>query len=133
MAKPSVPSDKLQVALDYACGAGGADCDPIKPNGSCYSPDSVIAHASYAFNSYWQKTKKNGGICGFEGTAMLISSDPSKNSYSFSLEKYVDNIDIYTLDDGFGRFFALSFHSRLIFGEDFDNLEYKLLDVKFLH
>ncbi|XP_076936505.1 glucan endo-1,3-beta-glucosidase 3-like isoform X2 [Bidens hawaiensis] len=77
VAKPSVPSEKLQEALDYACGPGGADCGPIKPNGSCYSPDSVVAHASYAFNSYWQKNKKNGGVCGFEGTAMLISSDPS--------------------------------------------------------
>ncbi|KAI3777160.1 hypothetical protein L1987_46956 [Smallanthus sonchifolius] len=77
VSKPSVPSEKLQVALDYACGAGGADCGPIRPNGSCFSPDSVVAHASYAFNSYWQKNKKNGGVCGFEGTAMLISSDPS--------------------------------------------------------
>ncbi|KAJ9562503.1 hypothetical protein OSB04_007663 [Centaurea solstitialis] len=80
VAKPSVPSEKLQEAMDYACGAGGADCGPIKPTGSCYSPDSVVAHASYAFNSYWQKNKKNGGVCGFEGTAMLISSDPSKIS-----------------------------------------------------
>ncbi|XP_076940003.1 glucan endo-1,3-beta-glucosidase 3-like [Bidens hawaiensis] len=77
VAKPSVPSEKLQEALDYACGPGGADCGPIRPNGSCFSPDSVVAHASYAFNSYWQKNKKNGGVCGFEGTAMLISSDPS--------------------------------------------------------
>ncbi|KAI7736018.1 hypothetical protein M8C21_003670 [Ambrosia artemisiifolia] len=83
VAKPSVPSEKLQVALDYACGAGGADCGPIRPNGSCYSPDSVVAHASYAFNSYWQKNKNNGGICGFEGTAMLISSDPSKTLTSY--------------------------------------------------
>nr|KAJ0214321.1 hypothetical protein LSAT_V11C400219290 [Lactuca sativa] len=85
VAKPSVPSEKLQVAMDYACGPGGADCDPIKPNGSCYSPDSVVAHASYAFNSYWQKNKKNGGICGFEGTAMLITSDPSKASFLISI------------------------------------------------
>lgn len=77
VAKPSVPSEKLQEAMDYACGAGGADCVPIRPNGSCFSPDSVVAHASYAFNSYWQKNKKNGGVCGFQGTAMLISSDPS--------------------------------------------------------
>nr|XP_043618021.1 uncharacterized protein LOC122589760 [Erigeron canadensis] len=77
VAKPSVPSEKLQEAMDYACGAGGADCGPISPNGSCYMPDSVVAHASYAFNSYWQKNKKNGGVCGFEGTAMLIASDPS--------------------------------------------------------
>ncbi|KVH92475.1 Glycoside hydrolase, catalytic domain-containing protein, partial [Cynara cardunculus var. scolymus] len=63
VAKPSVPSEKLQEAMDYACGAGGADCGPITPTGSCYSPDSVVAHASYAFNSYWQKNKNNGGVC----------------------------------------------------------------------
>lgn len=85
VAKPSVPSEKLQEAMDYACGEGGADCDPISPTGSCYFPDSIVAHASYAFNSYWQKNKKNGGTCGFGGTAMLIDSDPSKQfSYSKS-------------------------------------------------
>ncbi|KAI7756757.1 hypothetical protein M8C21_002753 [Ambrosia artemisiifolia] len=78
VAKPSVPLEKLQEAMDYACGEGGADCGPISPNGSCYFPDSVVAHASYAFNSYWQKNKRNGGTCGFGGTAMLINSDPSK-------------------------------------------------------
>lgn len=86
VAKPSVPSEKLQVAMDYACGAGGADCGPIRPDGSCYSPDSVVAHASYAFNSYWQKNKKNGGVCSFEGTAMLISSDPSFLRCHFTLD-----------------------------------------------
>ncbi|GJV20052.1 glucan endo-1,3-beta-glucosidase 1 [Tanacetum coccineum] len=72
----------ITLDMDYACGAGGADCAAIRPNGSCYVPDSVVAHASYAFNSYWQKNKKNGGMCGFQGTAMLITSDPSKNPVS---------------------------------------------------
>ncbi|KAJ0843746.1 putative glucan endo-1,3-beta-D-glucosidase [Helianthus annuus] len=85
VAKPSVPLEKLQEAMDYACGEGGADCGPISPNGSCYFPDSVVAHASYAFNSYWQKNKKNGGTCGFGGTAMLISSDPSFLQCHFTL------------------------------------------------
>ncbi|KAL0332332.1 UNVERIFIED_CONTAM: Glucan endo-1,3-beta-glucosidase 1 [Sesamum calycinum] len=76
VAKPSVPAETLQEALDYACGEGEADCDAIRPEGSCYFPDSLVAHASYAFNSYWQKTKRNGGTCGFGGTAMLINSDP---------------------------------------------------------
>ena len=78
VAKPSVPADTLQEAMDYACGSGGADCEEIKPHGSCYFPDTVLAHASYAFNSYWQKHKKNGGTCGFGGTAMLINVDPSE-------------------------------------------------------
>lgn len=79
VAKPTVPADTLQEAVDYACGSGGADCQEIMPNGNCYYPDSVVAHASYAFNSYWQKNKRSGGTCSFGGTAMLINNDPSKS------------------------------------------------------
>ncbi|KAJ9564124.1 LOW QUALITY PROTEIN: hypothetical protein OSB04_000090 [Centaurea solstitialis] len=86
VAKPSVPADTLQEAMDYACGAGGADCEAISPAGSCYLPDSIVAHASYAFNSYWQKNKKNGGTCGFGGTAMIINSDPSFLQCHFTLD-----------------------------------------------
>ncbi|CAK9137900.1 unnamed protein product [Ilex paraguariensis] len=85
VAKPSVPAETLQEAMDYACGQGGADCEAIWPHGSCYFPDTVVAHASYAFNSYWQKNKKNGGSCGFGGTAMLINSDPSFRHCRFIL------------------------------------------------
>lgn len=77
VAKPSVPEETLQEAMGYACGEGGADCQEIMPNGSCFNPDTAVAHASYAFNSYWQKTKRNGGTCSFGGTAMIINADPS--------------------------------------------------------
>ncbi|KAG8384283.1 hypothetical protein BUALT_Bualt04G0102300 [Buddleja alternifolia] len=85
VAKPSVPQDTLQEALDYACGDGGADCEAIAADGSCYMPDSLVAHASYAFNSYWQKSKRNGGTCGFGGTAMIVTSDPSYRHCRFVL------------------------------------------------
>ncbi|OVA09367.1 Glycoside hydrolase [Macleaya cordata] len=85
VAKPSVPADELQEAIDYACGEGGADCEEIKPNGSCYNPDTVVAHASYAFNSYWQKNKNSGGSCSFGGTAMIINADPSYSQCRFIL------------------------------------------------
>ncbi|KAK6125250.1 hypothetical protein DH2020_040994 [Rehmannia glutinosa] len=85
VAKPTVPPETLQEALDYACGDGGADCEAIGDGGSCYFPDTVVAHASYAFNSYWQKNKRSGGTCGFGGTAMLINSDPSYRRCRFSL------------------------------------------------
>lgn len=81
VAKPSVPEETLQQALDYACGEGGADCTEIAPQGNCYNPDTLVAHASYAFNSYWQKHKRNGGTCSFGGTALLVHSDPSEHIY----------------------------------------------------
>ncbi|CAL5324551.1 unnamed protein product [Camellia sinensis] len=80
VAKPSVPAETLQEAMDYACGEGGADCEEIKPPGNCYHPDTIVAHASYAFNSYWQKHRKIGGTCSFGGTAMLINADPIVHS-----------------------------------------------------
>lgn len=83
VAKPSVAAETLQQSLDFACGQGGANCDEIKPHGICFYPDTVMAHASYAFNSYWQKTKRNGGTCSFGGTAMLITTDPSMPKIRF--------------------------------------------------
>lgn len=77
VAKPTVPAETLQEAMDYACGAGGAACEEIEPHGNCYNPDTIVAHASYAFNSYWQKHKRSGGTCSFGETAMLINADPS--------------------------------------------------------
>ncbi|KAB8112466.1 hypothetical protein EE612_050820 [Oryza sativa] len=77
VAKPTVPLDRLQEAMDYACSQDGVDCQEISGGGSCFYPDSIAAHASYAFNSYWQKMKHIGGSCSFGGTAVLINSDPS--------------------------------------------------------
>ncbi|XP_011100463.1 major pollen allergen Ole e 10 [Sesamum indicum] len=82
VAKPMVPSSVMQQALDYAC-ASGADCGPILLNGVCYQPDTLLAHASYAFNSYWQRTKRAGGTCDFGGAAMLVTVDPSYGECHF--------------------------------------------------
>lgn len=79
VAKASVPDPIIEEAMNYACWSG-ADCTSIQPNGPCFQPDSVFAHASYAFNSYWQRTKASGGTCEFGGTAILVSVDPSESS-----------------------------------------------------
>ena len=79
VAKPSVPDPIIQEAMNYACGSG-ADCDSIQPSGSCFLPDTLFAHASYAFNSYWQRTKAAGDTCEFGGAAILVIIDPSEFS-----------------------------------------------------
>ncbi|KAK0585963.1 hypothetical protein LWI29_037036 [Acer saccharum] len=85
VAKPTVPDPIIQEAVDYACWFG-ADCKSIQPNGPCFQPNTLFAHASYAFNSYWQNTKVSGGTCDFGGTAMLVTVDPKlikSIAYSF--------------------------------------------------
>ena len=78
IAKQGAADTALQVALDYACGYGGADCSAIQPGASCYEPNTVRDHASYAFNDYYQKNPIPSS-CDFGGTATVSSKDPSKN------------------------------------------------------
>ncbi|KAI3456653.1 hypothetical protein Pfo_013316 [Paulownia fortunei] len=82
VAKASVPDPIIQEAMNYACGSG-ADCDQIQPSGSCFRPNTLFAHASFAFNSYWQRTKVTGGTCDFGGTAVLVTVDPSYDGCHF--------------------------------------------------
>ncbi|GMI91634.1 hypothetical protein HRI_002832700 [Hibiscus trionum] len=73
----------LQVAIDYACGYGGADCSAIQSGGSCYEPNTIQDHASYAFNDYYQKHPAPTS-CVFGGTAQLTNTDPSKGNCHYS-------------------------------------------------
>ncbi|KAF6140120.1 hypothetical protein GIB67_028926, partial [Kingdonia uniflora] len=79
VAKSNVSEQILQTGLDYACGAG-ADCAPIQSNGLCYLPNTRPAHASYAFNSYYQRKSASPGACDFNGAATVAMSDPSYGS-----------------------------------------------------
>ncbi|KAJ0983012.1 hypothetical protein J5N97_011267 [Dioscorea zingiberensis] len=82
----------LQAALDWACGPGRANCSEIQPGETCYDPNTVKAHASYAFNSYYQKEGKVAGSCYFQGVAMITTSDPSHGKCIFPGSKEMTNI-----------------------------------------
>ncbi|XVF27383.1 hypothetical protein REPUB_Repub14bG0102800 [Reevesia pubescens] len=77
----------LQVALDYACGYGGADCSAIQSGGSCYDPNTPRDHASYAFNDYYQK-HPDPTSCVFGGTAQLTNTDPSTGNCHYAASSH---------------------------------------------
>ncbi|XP_073058899.1 glucan endo-1,3-beta-glucosidase 12-like [Primulina eburnea] len=74
---------KLQAALDYACGEGGADCRPIQPGAACYNPKNLVAHASYAFNSFYQRNGRGSWTCDFAGAAYVVTQSPKFGSCKF--------------------------------------------------
>ncbi|XP_054799360.1 glucan endo-1,3-beta-glucosidase-like [Prosopis cineraria] len=83
VANPDAGKEKLQAALDYACGEGGADCRQIQPGATCFAPNTLEAHASYAFNSYYQMKARAGGSCYFGGTAYVVTQQPRYGACEF--------------------------------------------------
>ncbi|KAF0907191.1 hypothetical protein E2562_015701 [Oryza meyeriana var. granulata] len=80
--KSDQPQAALQKTIDYACGAG-ADCNSIHEQGQCFNPNTVVAHCSWAANSYFQRNRAMGATCDFTGTATLATSDPSVSGCSY--------------------------------------------------
>ena len=78
VAKSDADSDKLQDGINWACGQGQANCSAIQSGQSCYFPNDLVNHASYAYNDYYQKMRSVGGTCDFDGTATTVDTDPSK-------------------------------------------------------
>lgn len=77
VAKPGIDDDALQIALDWVCGVGQANCSAIQPGMLCYEPDTVANHASYAFDSYYQSNGRSDDSCTFGGVAVVTTTNPS--------------------------------------------------------
>ncbi|KAH9313685.1 hypothetical protein KI387_022312, partial [Taxus chinensis] len=76
IADPQAPPEILQGALDWACGEGRADCTAIQWNQPCFQPNTVVSHASYAFNTYWQNNKHKGATCHFNSASYVTEANP---------------------------------------------------------
>ncbi|KAI3451308.1 hypothetical protein Pfo_007973 [Paulownia fortunei] len=83
-AKAGADVKMLQAALDWACGAGKVDCSPLMQGQACYEPDTVSAHATYAFDTYYHQMGKAPGSCDFNGVATITTTNPSHGSCIFS-------------------------------------------------
>ncbi|KAL2476696.1 PLASMODESMATA CALLOSE-BINDING PROTEIN 5 [Abeliophyllum distichum] len=83
VAKNNAADDALQSSLDWACGAGGADCGPIQKGGPCYDPSDLQRTASFAFNDYFIKHGLTAESCSFSNSAALTSLNPSHNNCKF--------------------------------------------------
>ncbi|GAB2258607.1 hypothetical protein Droror1_Dr00014767 [Drosera rotundifolia] len=83
VANENVELERLQAALDYGCGPGGADCGPIRKGYNCYDPNSLFAHASYAFNRYYQLNARRADTCYFGGVAYVVTQQPRFGTCEF--------------------------------------------------
>ncbi|CAN8285443.1 unnamed protein product [Cochlearia groenlandica] len=77
---------QLQSNINFAC-SHGVDCRPIQPGGYCYTPNTLVNHASFVMNSYYQSNGRTDQACratfGFTGTFTV--TNPSFGSCVYKI------------------------------------------------
>lgn len=84
VAKPGTDEATLQANINYVCGR--VDCKDIQEGGPCFTPNTLLNHASYAMNLFYNTLGK-AQDCDFNNSGLIVVTDPSK-SLSFFIIIY---------------------------------------------
>ncbi|XP_012072481.2 glucan endo-1,3-beta-glucosidase 12 [Jatropha curcas] len=81
VANPATENDRLQENINFACNH--VDCSPIRDGGSCFRPVTLMNHATFAMNLYYQTTGRRNTSCDFKGSGLIVIRRPSHDNCSF--------------------------------------------------
>lgn len=89
MAKPSTEDAPLKSNMAYACEhiKPASYCNAINPGGPCYNPNTLLHHASFSMNAYYQEAGRNHWNCDFYNTGLITITDPSAYVISYLAKK----------------------------------------------
>ncbi|CAH9107472.1 unnamed protein product [Cuscuta europaea] len=81
IARENASQEALQKALDYVCDKNrtAVDCATIQSGGVCFIPNTLIHHASYAMNLYYQNNRTLPDSCDFSGVGFITNIDPTQS------------------------------------------------------
>ncbi|KAJ0017066.1 hypothetical protein Pint_10028 [Pistacia integerrima] len=86
VAKPGTNNDMLLLNINYACNH--VDCTPTHGGGACYNPATLLNHASFAMNLYFQSNGRNPSSCDFRKTGLIVTNDPSYGTCTYEYSGY---------------------------------------------
>ncbi|GMI77732.1 hypothetical protein like AT1G66855 [Hibiscus trionum] len=87
VAKPSAGDAALASNIESACkylGTRGLNCTKIQQGGACYDPNTLINHASFVMNTYYQDNRGQEHACYFTNSGLITVSDPSYGSCQYA-------------------------------------------------
>lgn len=89
--RPEVSDGELNNIARYICNLNPNFCRAVSPGGPCYwvdgnvkSHDTILIHATFAMNFYFQARGGHDHDCDFSGAGMITHVNPSKLLHAFN-------------------------------------------------
>ncbi|EOA22157.1 hypothetical protein CARUB_v10002725mg [Capsella rubella] len=81
VAKLTAANVQLQENINLGCKR--VDCRPIRHGGYCFNPNTLLNHASFVMNAYYQSRNRTQKACNFKNTGTFATTDPSFGSCKY--------------------------------------------------